>query len=273
LTRTRALFALTFLWIGLTASLGYAADPAQQPDPNAGKRKVRVTIYPLLVQAPIFGASVDLPPLPSGPGGGGGGGNGGGESGDVSGSTNVSLNAAYLAGFLVETDRWFVEGSGTWADISADRTLPRVNVGTKTLIANARGGWRLFKDISATGGVHHLSTDLDVTLQLPNLDQTIEGRAKPGFWDPMIGVDWRRDHGRWAFDANFEGGGFGVGTDVDLFGEVRADYRFGHFDLRIGYAFTHLKATIADVSIGQFQRTLVINQTLHGPSVGFGITF
>jgi len=27
------------------------------------------------------------------------------------------------------------------------------------------------------------------------------------------------------------------------------------------------------VSIGQFRRTLVLNQTLHGPSVGFGITF
>ena len=45
------------------------------------------------------------------------------------------------------------------------------------------------------------------------------------------------------------------------------------FDLRIGYGFTHVKSTVADVSIGQFQRTLVLNQTLHGPSVGFGITF
>jgi hypothetical protein len=231
-----------------------------------------VTIYPLLVQAPIFGASVDLPQLPSVPGGGGGGG-GNGESGDVSGSTNVKLNAAYLAGFLVQTDRLFVEANGTWADVSADRQLPRVNVGTKTLIAEVRGGVRVFKGISATGGVHHLSTDLDVTLDLPNQGITLEGRAKPGFWDPMIGADWRIVLGRWDLDAFFEGGGFGVGTDVDLDGQVRGDYRLGHFDLRIGYGFTHVKSTVADVSIGQFQRTLVLNQTLHGPSVGFGITF
>ena len=82
-TRIRILFALTFLSIWLTGSLAYGADPAQAPDPNAGKRTWRVTIYPLLVQAPVFGASVHLPSIPSLPGGGGGGG-GDGESGDVS---------------------------------------------------------------------------------------------------------------------------------------------------------------------------------------------
>lgn len=272
MTRLRVLFALTFLSIGLTGTLAYGADPAQAPAPTPAKRPWRVTIYPLLVQAPIFGASVDLPPLPSlPPGGGGGGGNG--EGGDVNGSTDVKLNAAYLAGFLVQANRWFVEANGTWADVSAERQLPRVNVKTKTLVASARGGWRVFKGLSATGGFHHLSTDLDVTLDLPSVDRTIEGRAKPGFWDPMIGADWRIVLGRWDLDAFFEGGGFGVGTDVDLDGQVRADYRLGIFDLRIGYGFTHVKSTVADVSIGQFQRTLVLNQTLHGPSIGFGITF
>jgi len=272
MTRLPALFALTFLSIGLTGTLAYGADPAQASAPTAAKRPWRVTIYPLLVQAPIFGASVDLPTLPSVPGGGGGGG-GNGESGDVNGSTDVKLNAAYLAGFLVQADRWFAEANGTWADVSAERQLPRVNVKTKTLIAAARGGVRVFKGLSATGGFHHLSTDLDVSLDLPNQGITLQGRAKPGFWDPMVGADWRVELGRWDLDAYFEGGGFGVGTDVDLDGGVRGDYRLGHFDLRIGYGFTHLKSTIADVSIGQFRRTLVLNQTLHGPSVGFGITF
>ena len=32
-------------------------------------------------------------------------------------------------------------------------------------------------------------------------------------------------------------------------------------------------AATIDVNIGQFQRTLVTTQTLHGPSIGFGIAF
>jgi hypothetical protein len=54
--------------------------------------------------------------------------------------------------------------------------------------------------------------------------------------------------GRWTFDAAFQGGGFGVGTDVDLHGDFYADRHVGdHFDRRLGYA------------------------TLHGRAIGFGI--
>jgi len=264
----RQLFAFTILSITLTATVVRADDSGQAPGATASKRPVTVVIYPLLVQAPLFGASIDLPAIPSGPGGGGGG-----ESGHVRGSTDVSLNTAYLAGFLVETSRVFVEASGTWADVSAERQSPLVSVKTKTLLFGARAGVRLFKGISATGGVHHVSMDLTATLDAPNLATPLEGTAKPGYWDPMIGVDWRGRFGRWTLQSGFEGGGFGVGTDVDLSGEARADYRIGFFDLRFGYGFTHVKATVADVKIGQFQRTLVASQTLYGPNLGFGIAF
>jgi hypothetical protein len=270
MTRMRSLTVLlTLLSIGLTGTMTYAADAEAQSTPTSpAKRPVRITIYPLLVQAPIFGAKVDLPSIP-----GGGGGGGGDETADVNGSTDVKLNAAYLAGLMVETDRVFAEASGTWADISADRQAPRINVKTKTLLFGARAGVRVFSGISATGGVRHLSTDLDVTIELPNAGRTIQGKTKPGYWDPMVGVDWRGDRGRWAFNASFEGGGFGVGTDEDLVAQVRADYRVGFFDLRLGYQFNHIKATIADVTIGQYSRKLVMEQTLNGPVVGFGLTF
>jgi len=264
----RLLLAFTFLSMSLTGAVAHGQDSGQTPNPSADRRPVKVIIYPLLVQTPLYGASIDLPALPSVPPGGGGG-----ESGDVSGSTDVSLNTAYLLGFLVETNRVFVEASGTWADVSADRQSPHVSVKTRTLLFEARGGVRVFKGISATGGVHHVSMDLDATLDLPNLGTSLEGKAKPGYWDPMVGVDWRGQYGRWELQTGFEGGGFGVGTDVDLSGTARVDYRIGWFDLRFGYSVSHLEATILDVSIGQFRRKMLANQTLHGPNVGFGIAF
>jgi len=264
----RQLFTFTLLLICFTGAVARGEDAVQQSGAsNAGNRPARVIIYPLLVQTPLFGAEINLPSIPGAPPGGGGG-----ESGEVDGSTDVSLNTAYLAGFLVQTNRLFVEASGTWADISAERQLPHVLVKTNTLAFIARGGVRLFDGISATAGVHHLSTDLDATLDLPNLGR-LEGSTKPGYWDPMLGVDWRHTLGRWEFQANFEGGGFGVGTDVDLSSEARVDYRIGYFDMRFGFAVSHIEATILDVSIGQFQRTMVTKQTLYGPNIGFGIAF
>jgi hypothetical protein len=261
---SRVLIAATFCSLSLTATLARGQDAGQPPDPNAGKRPVKVVIYPLLVQTPLFGAEIDLPALPGG---------GGGESGDVSGSTDVSLNTAYLVGVLVETHRMFVEASGTWADVSAERQAPHVAVSTDVRLFEVRGGVRVFKGISATGGVHHVSMDLDVTLDVPSLGETVEGKAQPGYWDPMIGVDWRRQYGRWDFQAGFEGGGFGVGTEVDLSGTARVDYRIGWFDMRFGYSVSHLEATVPNVNIGSFQRELRINQTLHGPNFGIGIAF
>jgi hypothetical protein len=264
----RLLTALACVSFCLAGAVAHGQGAPPPSDPNAGKRPVKVVIFPLLVQTPLFGASIRLPRIPSAPGGGGDG-----ESGEISGSTGTSINSAYLLGIVVETNRLFVEASGTWADVSADRERPRVSVKTDTVLFAARGGVRVFKGLSATAGVHHVGMDLDATLELPALDRTIQGKGTAGYWDPMVGVDWRGSRGRWSFQTSFEGGGFGVGTDVDLAGEVRADLRLWHFDLRFGYSVSHLEATIADVNIGSFRRTLDFNQTLHGPNVGLGIVF
>src|SRR5580765_292405 len=93
--------ASRFLLIGLLSIVALitcagAAGAQQQAADSAADTKIRVTIYPILIKAPIFGASVDLPSLPP-PGGGGGG-----ESGALSGSTDTALNAAYMGGVLIE---------------------------------------------------------------------------------------------------------------------------------------------------------------------------
>ena len=264
----------TIATLSLTSGLLFAATAAADAQPtNPSDRKgVTVTIYPLLVRAPIFGATIELPPLPSVPGGGGGGG-GSDEGGSQSGTTDASLNAAYMAGILVQADRWFGEFSGVYAALSATHDLPLIDVDSKTYFYNGRGGVRLFDGISATAGFRRVTIDLDATLDVAPVGR-IQGRIKPGFWDPLVGVDWRRSFGKWSFDGNVEGGGFGVGTDTDLGAEVNAKRYLGsHVELRVGYEFVYLKFTVLDARIGSFERKLVSEQTLHGPQFGIGIVF
>jgi hypothetical protein len=266
--------SLTALMLTASAAETAAAEAGQQPPAQQDKRPIKVTVYPILVQAPIFGATIKLPSLPSSPGGGGGGGSNG-EGSAQSGTTDASLNSAYLGGVTVEANRWFVEFEGTWASLSASHDAPRVGVDTKVRFGRARGGIRLFDGVSATVGVRYIRADLDATLTLAGLNTTIEGRTSPSLWDPIVGVDWRADLGsRWSVSANAQGGGFGVGADLDLSGEANVNWHVTrHFDLRFGYTVFHYKYTIADVSIGSFQRTVVSTQTLNGPIFGFGIVF
>jgi len=255
---------------GLAAALSLFLLLICSTSARAADDGIRVTIYPILVKAPIFGASVDLPSLPSAPGGGGG------ESGEVSGTTDVSLNAAYMGAILIEANRWFVEGAGTWAALSADRSSPRINIKTETLFYSARGGVRLVGGLSATAGVRRATVDIDATLTLilPDSERPIQGRTKPGFWDPLVGIDWRQSPGAWTFDGNIQYGGFGVGTDEEASAEFHARWRFvPHVELRAGYSLLYFKLTVADVSIGSFRRTMVAKQTLHGPEIGLGFFF
>jgi hypothetical protein len=262
---------LTLTTLATCGTRARAADAEQQTADKQTETKIRVTIYPLLAKAPIFGASVDLPNLPSAPGSGGAAGS---EGDDQSGTTDTSLNAAYMGGILIEASRWFAEAFGTWANLSATRVTPRLSVTSDALFFGARGGVRLAGGLSATGGVRRATIDLDATLNLPILDKTIEGHAKPGIWDPLIGIDWRRRMGSWTIDGNVQGGGFGVGADVDISAELHARWRVvKHVELRAGYSLLYFKLTVADVSIGSFQRTLVVKQSLNGPEFGLGIVF
>ena len=179
-----------------------------------------------------------------------------------------------MAGFLIEADRWFLEATGTYAAVSASRSAPRIKVDSNSYFYSARGGVRLAGDFSATAGVRRITTGLDATLSLLNSDTAIEGHSNPGVWDPLIGIDWRRAMGRWTIDGNLQGGGWGVGSDADVSTEVHARVRvLSHVEVRAGYTVIYYKLTVANVSIGSFQRTLVAEQSMHGPEIGVGIVF
>ena len=253
------------VWICATALVA-SVTRADAQDQTTAKHDAaaEVEIYPLLIQAPIFGATIKLPALPGG----------GGEAGEQSGSTDFTLNSAYMAGLTVRGRQWFAEARGTWMDLSASFSAPRLQVDSKATLFNARGGIRLADGLFATGGVRRVGLTLDTQLSLPALGVSVQGTTKPALWDPLIGVDWRHPMGHWIVDGNFQGGGFGVGTDVDLSGEANASWRgIPHTEIRLGFSVVYYKLTVSDVSIGSFQRTLISTQTLYGPIVGFGFYF
>jgi hypothetical protein len=258
------------LVFGCLASIGAsnearAADGQQPPAPSGSK--VTVTLYPLLVRAPVMGATLNLPSVPRPPDGGGGE--------EVSGSTGLALNTAWMAGVAVGSDRWFAETFGLYAALSATRSTPLVTLDSKTYFFNGRAGVRLFGGFSATAGFRRVSADLNASIERASAGTIAQASAKPVLWDPLVGVDWRSDLGdRVRVSANLQGGGFGVGTDLDVSAEAYASWRLlRHLELRGGYTAVHYKMTIANVSVGSLQRTLISHQTLHGPEVGIGIPF
>jgi len=239
-----------------TVLLTAGAARAQQRD-----QRVEIAIYPILIEAPIFGASVELPSLP-------GGGTG------QRGSTDVSLNTLYMAGGSVRAPRWFAEARGQWADLSATRAAPNVTVTTKARFFTARGGVTVGRGFSATAGVRRIWGALESSLDVTALGTTLTGHVDRVLYDPLVGVDWRRRAGSLIFEADLQGGGFGVGTDADVSGEFNMNWRFTpHTDLRLGYGFFYYKISTDPIPIGSFNRTLVSSQTLHGPIAGFGIPF
>jgi len=229
---------------------------AQQSDQG-----VEVAIYPILIEAPVFGASIDLPSVP-----------GGGP--DERGSTDVSLNTLYMAGVSVRAPRWFAEARGQWATLSASKDAPHLTVTTDARFFTARGGVTLGQGFSATVGVRRIWGRLEATIDAPSLASPATGSIDRALYDPLVGVDWRRRAGAVIFESNLQGGGFGVGTDADVSGEFDLNWRFTpHTDLRLGYGFFYYKLSTDPISVGSVSRTLVSSQTLHGPIVGFAIVF
>ena len=230
--------------------------PLQTPstkDPNDW----RVSVYPLLVWAPFFGADASVPPFPDVPGGpdlpGG------------SGSTSASFDGAALAGFSLEKAWWRVDAQGMWGALTTDRETPLLKVELDAIYGHVSGGVKVYKDLYATVGVRRLALTYDITLaERPTF------RRKPGLWDPLVGLGWHAALGpRWELHLTGEGGGFGVGAEVDLSAAARADWKiFHHVGLTFGYSVLYLK--VSD-TVGQ--HTLTVKQTLQGPVLGFGLYF
>jgi hypothetical protein len=74
--------------------------------------------------------------------------------------------------------------------------------------------------------------------------------------------------------AHVDGGGFGVGSDVDIGASIRADWRFvKHFGVMFGGEALHLQLSKPVLEQTSLSRTLTFRQTLYGPVFGFGIYF
>src|SRR4029077_5016095 len=133
---------------------------------------------------------------------------------------------------------------------------PRVALHSDVIYGEAYAGPR-FGDVAIVGGVRRLAVKLKAEIaQRPAFER------KPGVWDPLVGADYRRALGRkWNLQATVLGGGFGVGTDVDLSGRVKADWTFvQHVGLSLGYQVLYFK-----LSDDVLRQRFSTSQTLHGP--------
>jgi hypothetical protein len=212
-----------------------------------------VAIYPVLAWVPIsIGIDVDIPPIDGGAGG----------AGQI---IDSRFDGAFFGGLAASNGEWRIEGYAIWASVGGDRPdRPFLTVDLDLIYGDGKVGRRVAPDFYVTGGVRRLAVDYDITLgDLPRLSR------KPGVWDPLVGIGWHRQGPTVEWHASFEGGGFGVGADVDLGATFRVDWKpVRHFGLTAGYNFLHLK--VSDSVAG---RTVTLKPTLHGPAVGFGLYF
>jgi len=232
-----------------TASPQTAEKPAKKPYPW------HIAVYPVMVWAPIFGASVTLPPSPSqpittppGP----------------SGSTDTSFNAAYFGGARFEKNKWSADVLFMWASLSAQRETPFAKVNLDFIFGDAMVGREVLSGLYLEGGFRRIALNIDATVD------TSSASRSPGFWDPLIGLTYQRQLGRkWRILVHGDGGGFGVGSDVDVSATARAEWQFArHVGIAMGYGGLHLTARDT-----RDQRTLTISPTLHGPIFGIGVFF
>ena len=230
--------------------------PLQTPstkDPNDW----RVSVYPLLVWVPFFVADASVPPFPDVPGGP--------ELPGGSGSTSASIDGAALVGFSLEKARWRLDAEGIWGAWTTERETPLLKVDLDVIYGHVSTGVKVYKDLYATAGVRRLALTYDITL-----GERSPFRRKPGLWDPLVGLGWHAALGpKWELHLVGEGGGFGVGAEVDLSAAARADWIITrHVGLTFGYSVLYLK--VKD-TVGQ--HTLTVKQTLQGPVLGFGLYF
>jgi hypothetical protein len=219
----------------------------------------RFAIYPVLAWLP-YNANIDVN-LP--PGGGGGGGGGGGQE---AATLNSHFDGAFLAGFSATNGVWRIDTDGLWASIGGDREpkLPNLSVDVDVIYGHASVGHRIAPDVFVTAGIRRIALKYDVTL-----GALAPFTRKPGVWDPLVGIAWHREGKHLEWHGVFEGGGFGAGSDVDLSGTFRLDWKpVTHFGLTGGYSLLYFKVS-QDVA----NQTFIAKNTFSGPIVGIGFYF
>jgi hypothetical protein len=238
--------------------LGLAAGT---PSAIAQDKPPSVVIYPILVQAPVYGATVDVPSVP-----GGGGGS--------SGTTDWGFNSAYMGGMELHGKGVFGEVDVLWTKPSASHdATPRIDVSSDVWSVSLKGGYRVYKGFGVTGGARYVRLDLDATLEFPNSGVTLEGSSARSRWLPFVGADWRGLAARkWTIDLSGDVG-VGRGDDSSTRIRARADWQaLPHLSIRLGYQYLHL-ALGAETTLGGTARHWDTTQNMHGPEVGIGIVF
>ena len=224
---------------------------------QSGDDDWKIAIYPAFAWIPIsIGIDVNVPPVS---GGGGSGPEFGGEILDG------RFDGAFFGGVSAAKGKWRIDADGLWAAVGGDRPdNPVLRVDVDAFYAHAAGGYAIVKDLYATVGIRRMALKYEIELAGREFER------KPGLWDPLIGVGWHHAAGnKLDLHATFEGGGFGVGADVDLSGSVRLDWKpTTHFGIAAGYSLLYFKLedTVLD-------RTFTAKQTMHGPVLGIGFYF
>ena len=182
-----------------------------------------------------------------------------------SGSTSGSFDGAAFAGFEISKEKWAGTGTFLYAGLSATRTTPRTTLTMDFIYGQMMVGRDVYKGLYLEGGFRRMALDLTATVDsYPSVGRT------PGFWDPLLGVTYRKQLTRKRrVSGHFDGGGFGVGSDLDIGASAAANWRFArHFGMEMGGAYLHLENSNTVLT-----RTLTIKPTMYGPTFGFGIYF
>ena len=215
-----------------------------------------IAVYPVMGWVPLgIGFNVEVPPFD--------GGGGGVDRGDL---IDGRFDGAFLGGVSASFNNLRIDADGMWAAVGADRLeLPRLVIDADVIYGHGMVGVRVAPELYVGLGVRRFALKYDIRIgDQPNFER------KPGVWDPLIGVGWHRVGPKVEYHAIFEGGGFGVGSDVDLGTAFRVDWKpVRVFGLTAGYNFLYFKVT-DEIATG---REFKVTQTLHGPILGIGFYF
>lgn len=230
--------------------------PASAPDTGWD-----VEIAPIYAWAPISINSIDLPDfpgLPSPPGG------------DSSRTTDASLNGALMAAFRVEKNRLVVRGNFAWAGLSGEVDRPFLKVSGDVILGELQAGFEVARHLYVEGGVRRLAVDVEA-----ELDGYPKVSRKPGVWDPIVGATYRVPMGsHWLLTLHGDGGGFGVGSEVDLAANLTLDWRATrHFGMTFGYGLLYFRLRDTLIERAAVDDTLELGTTLHGPILGLKLLF
>jgi len=238
-----------------------AAAPSQASDSGW-----KVEIAPIYLWAPFNISTVTLPEFPDLPAPP----PGSEEGGRPSGKTGTSLNGAAMAAFRIEKSRWMLRGNLVWAGLSGERERPRLKVTGDLIYGEAMTGIRVAGGLWVEGGVRRLAVDLGAeVLDYPKVSR------KPGLWDPIVGLTYRAPLGKhFLLTVHGDGGGFGVGSEVDSNAFATLDWRMArHFGLTLGYSLLYFRLEDQWLDSSRVEKTLKLGTTLHGPIVGFKLLF